>query len=291
MVGSVLWVGYPRSYTAGRNRKPQYVVLHYTAGHEGPTDAENGAAYDKKRLDGTSTHYFTDSAGPALQEVPEGDRAHAARRHGNEVGIQIEICGTRQTRAQWLDAVSLPTLQTTAWLVADICKRNGFPVKLLTVAQTRAAYYAAEGQRPFGITDHSRVTQAYPEDSGDHMDLGTEFPWDVFLPMVNDEMEGDMPTAEEIAVAVAKYVYRDAARGFLNPNGYREAEIGQGTNAQVYKLTDQVTALKAQVDKILSLLLAGTTGGGATPAQVEEIVRDAVADLGEGGATQVRADA
>lgn len=191
---SILWVGYPRSYTPGRLRKPQYVVLHYTAGHEGPTDAENGAKYDKIRTDGTSTHYFTDSLGPAIQEVPEKDRAHAARRKGNEIGIQIEICGTRQTRAQWLDATSRATLETTAWLVANICKRNRFPVKLLTVAETRAAYFAEEGKRPFGITDHSRVTRAYPEDQGDHMDVGTEFPWDIFLEMVRSELNLPNPT-------------------------------------------------------------------------------------------------
>lgn len=179
-----LWVGYPRSYTSGRPRPVQYVTLHYTAGSEGPTSAENGAAYDKVRQDGTSTHYFTDSEGPPLQEVPEGDRAHAALYHGNQIGIHIEICGTRQTRAQWLDPVSLATLKTTAALVAEICDRQGFPKRRLSTAETRAAWYNPAGSRPKGINDHNAITLAYPEDGGTHNDVGVEFPWDVFMDLV-----------------------------------------------------------------------------------------------------------
>lgn len=177
-----IWVGYPRSYTSGRARPPQFVVLHYTAGSEGPTSAENGADYDKRRTDGTSTHYFVDSSGPALQEVPDGDRAHAALYRGNEIGIHIEICGTLQTRAQWLDPTSYATLVTTAALTREICDRHGFQLKQLNSAQTRAAYY--DSVKPTGITDHGRVTAAFPEDGGNHTDVGTEFPWDVFMEMV-----------------------------------------------------------------------------------------------------------
>ena len=58
MALSIKWVGPPRSYTKGRARQLRYVTLHYTAGSEGPTSAENGAAYDKARTDGTSCHLF-----------------------------------------------------------------------------------------------------------------------------------------------------------------------------------------------------------------------------------------
>lgn len=200
-----IWVGPPRSYTPGRNRPPQYVVMHGTAGNEGPNAAENGAAYDKTRTDGTSTHYFTDSSGPALQEVSEGDRAHAALFHGNEIGIQVEVCGLPQTREQWLDPVSYATLVTTAALVRDICQRNGFELRLLSVAETRAAYYAAAGQRPTGITDHARVTQAYPEDGGDHMDMWDGFPWDVFMQLVTG---GAPPSTKKTGADVSVMVMR-----------------------------------------------------------------------------------
>lgn len=211
MTGEAKWVGFPRSYTPGRARPIQYVTLHYTAGSEGSTSAENSVAYDKVRTDGTSAHYYVDSLGPPLQEVPDGSRAHTARWHANEVGVHVEICGTRQTRAQWLDATSKATLRTTARLVADLCKAHNLPAKRLTVAQTRAAYYAAPGSRPKGINDHWDCTRAYPEDQGDHTDVGEAFPWDVFMDMVTTEMEGDMPLTDaekkEIAQLTAERVW------------------------------------------------------------------------------------
>ncbi|HET6482092.1 MAG TPA: N-acetylmuramoyl-L-alanine amidase, partial [Actinoplanes sp.] len=170
-----IWVGYPRSWTAGRARPPQFVTLHYTAGSEGPTSAESGAQYDKTRTDGTSTGYFVDSLGPALQEVPDADRSHTAFFHGNEIGIHIEICGTRQTRAQWLDPVSLATLKTAAALTREICDRHEFELRRLSVAETRAAYYGKD-HRPTGINDHGTITLAFPEDGGDHDDVGADFP-------------------------------------------------------------------------------------------------------------------
>ena len=184
----VLWVGYPRAYTKGRQRRVQVVVLHYTAGSEGPTSAEGGADYDKRRTDGTSTHYFTDSAGPALQEVPDGDRAHTARYHGNEIGIHIEICGTVQSRSQWLDPVSYATLLTTAGLVAILLKRHGFAFRRLTTEELRRAYY--NDSSITGIVDHNACTYAFPEDGGTHTDVGANFPWDVFLGMVQAELTG-----------------------------------------------------------------------------------------------------
>jgi N-acetyl-anhydromuramyl-L-alanine amidase AmpD len=199
----VKWVGPPASFTAGRRRPVQFVVLHYTAGSEGPTSAEAGAAFDRTRTDGTSTHYFTDSLGPALQEVRDGDRAHAARQHGNEIGIQIEICGTRQTAAQWDDAVSRATLETTAALTALLCRRHGFPVRRLTTAQTRAAYYADAGSRPKGITDHNACTFAFPEDGGDHTDVGPGFPWAWFMERVQAYYD-DPDGAGEMSILGAK---------------------------------------------------------------------------------------
>lgn len=188
MTVQVQWVGYPRSYTKGRPRPVQVVVLHYTAGSEGPTSAEAGARYDKTRTDGTSTGFFTDSAGPALQEVPDGDRAHAARQHGNDIGIQIEICGTAQTRAQWLDSVSMATLRTTAGVVAMLLERHHLAFRRLTVDELRRAYY--NDRSITGIVEHATCTLAFPEDQGTHMDVGPGFPWDVFMDMVRREMDG-----------------------------------------------------------------------------------------------------
>lgn len=192
MTLTIKWVGPPASYTEGRVRAPRYVTLHYTAGSEGPTSAEAGVAYDKRRTDGTSCHYFTDSEGAALCEVRDEDTSHSALYHGNAIGIHIEICGTAQSRTQWLDAVSRATLQTTAELVAHLLKKHGFPARRLSVAETRAAWYAPEAERGKyeGYNDHGTVTAAYPEDGGTHTDLGPNFPWDVFSAMITEAMEG-----------------------------------------------------------------------------------------------------
>lgn len=199
MTLTIKWVGPPRSYTEGRARQLRYVTLHYTAGSEGPTSAENGAAYDRKRTDGTSCHYFVDSLGPALQEVHDEDTSHSAYPKGNALGIHIELCGTAQTRAQWLDATSRATLQTAAELVAYLLKKHNLPNKRLSVAETRAAWYAdaADRSKYEGYNDHGTVTRAYPEDGGTHTDLGAGFPWDVFSEMITEAM-GDPVTPAEM---------------------------------------------------------------------------------------------
>lgn len=184
------WVGSPKSYSSGRNRPVQYVVIHATDGSEAPTSAEDGAAYDKRRTDGTSTHLFVDS-NTAVREVQDTDRAHHARYHGNEIGIGIELCGRAgQSDAQWHDAASKATLAIAAREVAEICTAHGIPVRRLSVAEVRAAYYAPAGQRPKGICGHIDVTKAYPEDNGDHTDPGAHFPWTEFLAAVKAHQTG-----------------------------------------------------------------------------------------------------
>lgn len=192
----IQYVGPPRSYTKGRARKIQGICLHYTAGREGRDAAEAGAAYDRRRTDGTSTHYFTDSQLPVLCTVRPKDRAHTARFHGNQIFIHIEICGTRQTRAQWLDATSKRTLEITAALVAYLLVEYKLQFRRLSVAQCRAAYYA-KGDKPTGIVDHETVTRAFPEDGGDHTDVGPGFPWDVFMDMVSQRLEGEMELTDQ----------------------------------------------------------------------------------------------
>lgn len=179
-----------KSYGKGRDgKKPTYSVIHYTAGSERSTAAEDGAAYDARRTDGVSTHYFHDQ-NSTIQCVRLADRANAAFHKGNRLGIQHELCGTVQTRAQWLDAASYPTLQRAAYQVARDHHKFGIPVRRLTVAQVRACWY--EGA-PGGICGHVDVTYAYPEDGGTHTDPGTEFPWDVFMDLVQTYYEeGDM---------------------------------------------------------------------------------------------------
>jgi hypothetical protein len=199
------------------------VCLHYTAGSEGPTSAEGGAAYDKRRADGTSCHLFTDSLGPALREVPDGDRAHTARAHGNEIFVHVEVCGTIQTRAQWLDPVSLATLRTTAAVVAAEVLAHGLQVRRMTDAEVRAAYFDNGNPNAVrGICEHANCTRAFPEDQGDHLDVGAGFPWDVLLDMVHQEIDGgsDVPKTfivnQPIGAIPAGALYASGGSGFFH---------------------------------------------------------------------------
>lgn len=168
----------PKSYTKGRRRGcPKAIVVHYTAGREGPTAAEDGARYDQRRTDGTSAHYYVDS-NSVVQCVRTTDEAHTARSHGNDLGIHYELCGTAQTRAQWLDATSRATIRHAAQQMARDITRHGIPVRRLTVAQVRACH-PDHGNGAGGICGHAEITRAFPEDKGTHTDPGSGFPWDV----------------------------------------------------------------------------------------------------------------
>lgn len=183
----------PRAYGKGRDGKSvQYIVIHYTAGSERSTSAEDGAAYDQRRTNGVSTHYFVDRDS-VIQCVPTWDRANAAFYKGNRLGIQYELCGTVQSRKEWLDEASLATLKNAARQIARDCRAYDIPPRRLTVDQTRRAW-TSYPHGPRGIVGHVDVTRAYPEDGGDHTDPGDEFPWDVLLTLVQAELDNEGDT-------------------------------------------------------------------------------------------------
>lgn len=188
----------PAAYGTGRDgRKVMYSVVHYTAGSETRTSAEDGAAYDQRRTDGTSCHFFHDQ-NSTVQCVLTWNRSNSAFSKGNRLGVHHELCGTQQSRAQWLDEASYGTLQQAARWVAEDCKKYGLPVRRLSVAETRAAWYTANSAGPHGIVGHVDITRAYPEDGGTHEDPGTEFPWDVFLPLVQAYVSGGNPQTTSV---------------------------------------------------------------------------------------------
>lgn len=263
-----------KAWGRGRDGKSvMYAVIHYTAGSERATSAEDGAAYDQRRNDGVSTHYFHDR-NSSVQCVDTDDRANAARHRGNRLGTQHELCGTAQTRAQWLDEASLPTLRNAArWVAAD-CREFDLPVRRLTVAQTRAAW-TQWPNGPRGIVGHVDCTNAYPEDGGDHTDPGTGFPWDVFLDMVRDEL-APPPPVEVDDMAISQDDFNERFLGALNdpavarvmnrlPWGYVGGGIPAGMSTLSVLNATLAASLKASGDDVDEREIAGLVLAGLAP--------------------------
>lgn len=186
------WVE-PASWTNANRTSVQLIVIHTTEGSEGPASAEDGAAYDARRTDGTSTHYFHDQ-NSTVQCVLTADQAHAARTQGNRRGIQHELCGRAgQSSGQWDDAASQGTLDQAAKQCARDAKKWGIPVRHLTVAQV------ADGAK--GFCGHRDITRAFPQDGGTHTDPGDDFPWTDFLNRVRAYLAPAPPAEEEDPMA------------------------------------------------------------------------------------------
>lgn len=266
----------PKSYTAGRKSgQPSVLFIHTTEGSEGTQSAEDGAAYDARRTDGTSTHFFVD-ADSVVQCVRTTDEAHAARSHGNDVGIQIEVCGTAgQSAAQWADAASAGTLEQLARLCVKLrAQRPGrFPLVNLTPAQL-----AAGGR---GFAEHYDATRAWPEDGGTHTDPGPNFPWArLFARITELESEDDMPTIEQITEA--------AEQGFRNAmaSGYVASDqAGRNVRDQMRGIVGgpvDGAAIIAAVSK-LDTVDEGALAAALGPVLIAGLAPAIIAGIGNGG--------
>lgn len=263
----------PAAYGVGRDgRSVQYVVIHYTAGSERSSSAEDGASYDQKRQDGTSCHYFHDQ-NSTVQCVLTPNRANSALAKGNRLGIQHELCGTVQTREQWLDPASDGTLWRAAKQVARDCRKYGIPAVWLTPAQVRAAWYGPV--KPKGICGHADVTLAYPEDDGDHMDPGAAFPRDVLLERVAGYLKhGDNWTGDDMSDFSS-----------ADPNAWRQARRVEALTKDLPTVADSGTpaednALHARLvrmeSKLDALAVGGVTQEALTAALVAALTSPAV---------------
>lgn len=269
----------PYAWGKGRDGKAvRYIVIHYTAGSETATSAENGAIYNQNRRDGTSAHYFVDRDS-VVQGVRTRDRANCARHRGNRLGIQYELCGTAQTRKQWLDTASLATLKLAAKQVARDCKKHAIPVRRLSIAETRRAW-TEYPNGPRGIVGHVDCTYAYPEDEGDHTDPGAHFPWDIFLDFVRAELEeDDMPNPAEYAQAVVSKFHED----LINPKSGLRKSLPSAVWA--YEVTlpavEGRPAKKVSVATIMQWLDAGELGTRDVVTEARDRVLADLAALGE----------
>lgn len=269
----------PKSFTGGRKAgQPTVIFIHTTEGSEGPSSAEDGADYDARRPDGTSTHFFVDQ-NSTIQCVHTWNEAHAARAHGNDVGIQIEVCGRAgQTAAQWQDAASAGAIEQAARLCLAIRAKYGkarFPLVNITPAQLRSGAN--------GFAEHLDATLAWPEDGGTHSDPGPNFPWTQLFARIQELEKGptDVPLADDMITvsASAQELFPNASVGdkksaaeFLALSAIwsrRAAAYASGAGAGIATLLARDNVDEAEVARHLAPLLAPFLTG---PVDLETLV-------------------
>jgi hypothetical protein len=254
----------PRSFSRGRpGGPPRWMIVHYTAGSEGPTAAEDGVAYDQRRTDGTSAHFYTDRDS-VIQCVDTNDRSHTAKYYGNLWGIHIEQCGTVQTREQWLDPASRATIRNTAKVCAWAMQVHGIPLSRIVTTQLRSLR---------GYAGHKDVTLGFPEDNGSHMDPDGNrpgsYPYDVLLYDIRQILypqpeEDDMSWTDSIKFPA------DAGRA---PAGESTAQAGQALG---YLVRRQDTAYGLEIANAVKLDKLLAAAGEDVKRDADEAARDAV---------------
>lgn len=236
----------PKSWTRAGRTSVQVIVIHDTEGSETIHSAEDGAAYDQHRTDGTSTHYFHDPDS-TVQCVLTKDIAHAARAQGNKRGIQHELCGKAgQGAAGWADAASTGVLARAAKQVARDCKKWGIPVVKLTPAQVAA------GTK--GICGHADITKAFPQDKGTHTDPGPTFPWASFISQVKTELSKLGNSSKENNVTLSD---ADAHKVAVETFDYPTGQSAPNSNYlhdwwELYGMVKDLTAEVAEIKALLS---------------------------------------
>jgi N-acetyl-anhydromuramyl-L-alanine amidase AmpD len=270
------WVP-PKSWTNANRTYVQLIVIHTTEGSSRAQSAEDGAAYDARRTDKTSTHYFHDS-NSTVQCVRTEDIAHTAKGEGNRRGIQHELCGRAGwTRAQWDTAYARAMLARTAKQAARDVRKWRIPVRHLTVAEVR------NGVK--GFCSHHDISLAFGQSN--HTDPGPNFPWTKFLDLVRAELAPPKPTPEvpmasqfsdddlkairlQSQLGVYDALQRGSNAADEDPATAEDAtgrqirnfidnlsDFSSGIGADLPQIKDRLEALEAKADEILAALAEG----------------------------------
>lgn len=180
----------------GNSSSPRYgarirnFLLHT---QEGNGTAQSLANYLNNSANGVSYHYTIDNS-VTVVDVVNTDLASWSVLDANSYTINLCFAGSKAswTRAQWLENMG-DAIDVAAYLAVQDCLKYNFATTVIT-----PPYWLADG-----ISDHRYVTDELG--IGDHTDVGSGFPWDVFAAAVSKYTNGeddDMPSAEDIAKAV-----------------------------------------------------------------------------------------
>ena len=137
------------------------LVLHST---EGGTAAGVARMFSGRGAEG-SAHLVVDDK--SCYRCLANDEIPWAAPSANTQGFHIEQCGyAAWTAAEW--EKHLPMLHRTAYKLAVHSKVFGIPLVVLDAAAVKA------GKK--GITTHAVISQAFPNNQGNHHDPGANYP-------------------------------------------------------------------------------------------------------------------
>lgn len=307
-------------YTKGRpDGPPLWIVIHDMEEEELPDMAERVAQYFHTGAGGrsVSSHYTADSNSIVQCVLLANSAWTVGNRQGNNRGINWELTGFgAQTRSQWLDSYGKAMFALIAPIIKADAARFNIPLRTLTDDQVRA-------YQP-GITSHWQLGRAFG--GTDHTDPGPNFPWDYLMSLLTGPTEDDMASSlviEDINSPGAYYVL--GGDGVVRPlpktangpadigyvlSGRWAPEAGQPPLPPLPYGNEIINSVPwIKIPKLpINVWPKEASGGGGGPTDLTPVlkaigevdkkvvaltpeIRDAVADLGEGGAKQVRADA
>lgn len=182
-------------------RTVDVVIIHSAEAAELPSTAEALGQYFRSHpdilghfVDGVwvqrkaSTHLGIDN--DSVGYYVDFDHVAFAAGGVNHNGIHLEHAGfARQTREEWLDEYSLPMLKLSARVTAALCVRYDIPAVWL------APDDLLRGRR--GISTHLNAVIAF---GGNHWDPGYQFPEDVYLQFVRNEIAEQVTTMASLTV-------------------------------------------------------------------------------------------
>jgi len=262
--------------SSSRNGAAVLWVTIHTA--EGPTDefpsrpdldagsAEDLLAFFQGKTD-RSCHAIADDD-KLLDGLVDYARAAWTLRNGNPRSDNLEMCGLASwSRAEWLTHKGM--LANAARWVAGRLKARQMPVHRVTVAEC-----AARSAR--GYMDHNTYTQATKD--GTHWDVGPNFPWDVFGPMVTDAYNGtttqedDGMSADPAVLAELQSI--DSRLKALYDSGFA-SRTGDGKSDPTHMDVSVrgVNQNLGQMESQLSTLIVMQENNGQTLASILEVLQ------------------
>jgi predicted chitinase len=239
--------------------KVDLFLLHTQEGGGGDDAADNLAKFirsteslppNKK----VSYHYVLSQAsdgGVTVVDCVDTDFESWSVLSANSRSINLCFAGSlsKWTREQWLQQAK--AIDVAAYLAVQDCKKYGISTQVVARPYTSGTP---------GISDHFYVTHVLGD--GDHTDVGSDFPWDVFTTAVNKYASGLAPEitglapeitpTPEITVMVQRLpqdltdrkVLEDIWMQLLGPEGRGWPQLGQNEHGQDLTLLDALAALR-----------------------------------------------